>query len=599
MNNVVCILVDSVFWEAIGNNRCAVSPTPFIDSLKNESLIATNLYSHGPYTDAATRSLFTGRNCLDDFGYYFKWNTSPITHHKMFHDAGFETIALGYTYGMWGPTITDCIDKHIYTTGMKFGSEWGGIFAYYYDVIKNRSLDSDDYLLLKERFSLLFCVWIKYYDDLINEPISSIALKENIKGIDLLASKAFLIKEHEKFQSNPKGYIDDFLDKGLSHPLCDFNNIDISTTIDVDYLNKVTKDYKSLFRTIHRNNIKANLFRLFPSPKRLFNAIQKKRETGDSSYFQFLVNYKMCLDSVPQMIRDWQKVGWQNTSCSRFQLRLAAEEILPNRTSDKPFYLTFHLEEPHYRLAFFSYNIKDDNLIDEEMQLLSSYVNKLGTHFKGNLVYYLSLRYVDYCIEEFCDSLKRQGLWDNTTLLLLSDHGSSFSHYPLHNTRVNNFDEECYHIPLLIRHPGMSPCEIKSYQYSKDIFPTVFEILGLRPLKDFKGRSMLSEINSRDFVLSEYMGPGCPDLLHKRIWFRIKDSRYIVAYKVGIYENFSDGELACVYDLKNDPKGYYNKCSTIDIKQIEYLLLHIKTRFEEIKSDSYSFIRGLREASSF
>ena len=89
-NNAICFFVDSVVWDYIGNAKEEVSPTPFLDSLKKEGLVANNLYSHGPYTDAATRSLFTGRNCLDDYGYYFKLNTAPINHYKLFHDSGYE-----------------------------------------------------------------------------------------------------------------------------------------------------------------------------------------------------------------------------------------------------------------------------------------------------------------------------------------------------------------------------------------------------------------------------------------------------------------------------------------------------------------------------
>ena len=68
-NNVICILVDSVIADYFGKTRCFESPTPFIDSLRSEGLVANNMYSHGPYTDAATKSLYTGRNCLDDFAF--------------------------------------------------------------------------------------------------------------------------------------------------------------------------------------------------------------------------------------------------------------------------------------------------------------------------------------------------------------------------------------------------------------------------------------------------------------------------------------------------------------------------------------------------
>ena len=94
MNNVVTLLIDSVLWECVGNTRCKISPTPFMDSLKRESITASNLYSHGPYTDAATKSLYTGTNCLDDFGYYFRLNTAKSNHFKVFHQSiGYHNIS--------------------------------------------------------------------------------------------------------------------------------------------------------------------------------------------------------------------------------------------------------------------------------------------------------------------------------------------------------------------------------------------------------------------------------------------------------------------------------------------------------------------------
>lgn len=84
------------YMELCRKNRAYVSPTPFLDSLRSESLVTTKLYSYAPYTDAATRSLFTGRNCLDDYGYFFRTNTSPINHYKAFHDLGYETYDFNY-----------------------------------------------------------------------------------------------------------------------------------------------------------------------------------------------------------------------------------------------------------------------------------------------------------------------------------------------------------------------------------------------------------------------------------------------------------------------------------------------------------------------
>ena len=128
-NNAIFFFVDSVTWNSIETNQAKVSPTPFLDSLKGECITTTKLYSHGPYTDAATHSLFTGRDCLDDFGYFFKLNTAPIHHYKAFHDAGYETYDFNYPYYIIGNDVANYIDHSIYSSGFIYGSEWGGSSA--------------------------------------------------------------------------------------------------------------------------------------------------------------------------------------------------------------------------------------------------------------------------------------------------------------------------------------------------------------------------------------------------------------------------------------------------------------------------------------
>jgi len=130
-NNVISLFIDSVTWESVGTTRAKVSPTPFLDSLKRESVTASKLYSHGPYTDAAKTSLFTGRNCLDDFGYLFRENSSPITDFKLFHDAGYETYCVTYPFWLYGKNMRKHIDHQIYTASFVYASEWNGAFKYY------------------------------------------------------------------------------------------------------------------------------------------------------------------------------------------------------------------------------------------------------------------------------------------------------------------------------------------------------------------------------------------------------------------------------------------------------------------------------------
>lgn len=597
-NNAILFMIDSVVWESVGSNRCEVSPTPFMDSLKNEGLWTTNLYSHGPYTDAATRSLYTGRNTLDDFGYFFKLNASPINHYRAFKENGYETIGFYYPYYMMGKNVTHDIDKLYFKTGFEFGSEWGGIFSYYFDIHKKRELNDDEFLMLSKRMELLFDVWCHFYDELLIHGAFVCNMEDILAKADIKSGKETIYEEKHRFESDRKAYLEDFLEKGLDHRLNNLNDVSIDNRISREYLDYVYSAHKRFFSQLQWNNFKANVFKTMPTPRRILYSIKRYLKYKDLNELEYWKNYFGGLFFFKQVKARWGTKRWQNMPSTQFQLDFVEREILPNRSKEKPFFLCLNIEEAHNNLSFFTYDIQDDKLINDEILMLYDYVRLLGTNFKGNLVYYLGLRYMDYCIEKFCNYLKTQGLWDNTSILFTADHGSSYTFYPVHNQRVNNFYDECYHIPVLIRHPGMTPKEIDSYHYSKDILPTFMDILGLNLSPYFKGTSMIRPSDPHEFILHEYMGPGCPDIIERPVWFSIRDHKYVVAYKVKLFDDFEKGDMCEVYDLTLDPNQFYNIADKVEYSAIQYLLEHIRQRYFELREETSRYYEKLKSSES-
>lgn len=589
--NAITILVDSVIWDCVGTTRCKVSPTPFLDSLKNESVTAKKLYSHGPYTDAATRSLYTGRRCLDDFSYYFKLNTSPTNHYKVFHDNGYETIGLYYPYYMVGDEMRKSIDHTYYTAGFIFGSEWGGCFYYYADIIKTRKLNEQEITLLKKRMEMMLCIWIRFYKDSIDNPETIGMIADVVGMFDVKHALQTLEEQKLLFEQNPIDYLYDFLAKGKSHILATLDGIDVDVKIDRRFLEEnVYKYYEDFFSYASKINFKANWWKNRPSLKRTLSCISKYIKTRDKNDIMLLANYLICINSINN-VKKQSKNHWQDLPSARTQLDFASNLLENRKDNGKPFYMSLHFLEPHNYVSFFSFDKKDRGVLDEEFKMLFDYCKELGSNFIGNLAYFLSIRYTDYCIERFCKKLKELGLWDNTALTILSDHGSSYSFYPLHGPHVNCFDEECYHVPVLIRTPKGKGVEITDYHNSLDVLPTLYDLMGFEKPDEVLGVSMLNKsVQSKDYVMTEYMGPGCPDLLSRPIWFSIRDAHYSIGYKVGIYQTFEEGELCEVYDLNKDPNGYYNRVKTICRSDLDYLLVHLKSRFDEVKIDAKCFI---------
>ncbi len=590
--NAITILVDSVIWECVGTTRAGISPTPFCDSLKRESLTASKLYSHAPFTDGATRSLYTGRNTLDDYSFFFKLNSSPINHFQLFHDQGYETYGFYYAYYMYGKKIRESIDHSFYTGDMIFMSEWH-TFSFFATILQKRELKEYEMNLLKLRMDLMFEVWKQLYNDVISEPHTITLIKAPFELFNSNEALKRLDELYFRYQKDKPAFIIEFLqNKGKEFQAITQDNFD--ALMDRRFFDReVFGKYNYFFKKATRLNIKANICKSAPSVKRVAYGIKRYLKTKNIDELKFLANYYSLLRSIKAMKKQSHLYEWKTESSSQMQMGLAAE-ILRNRKSDKPFYMSLHVLDPHNYLSCFTFDQQDPHLVEEEINVLNKYLDELGSGFKGNVLYYLSLRYTDYCIEKFCRKLKEMNLWDTTALMVVADHGSSYSFSPLHGARVNTFDDECYHIPLTIRVPGTQAVEINHFCNSKDVLPTFMDMLGLPLHSDFRGHSLLDKNHKwPDYVLTEYTGPGCPEVRGRRLWFSCRDKKYMVAYRVAVYENFEDGELVEVHDLIKDKDCYYNLNNSIDKSKIKYLLDIIEKRFEEVKVDSQTFIDNL------
>ena len=92
------------------------------------------------------------------------------------------------------------------------------------------------------------------------------------------------------------------------------------------------------------------------------------------------------------------------------------------------------------------------------------------------------------------DSLKDRGLYENTLIVLTSDHGEEFAeHDPryFYNKHGHSTFEEMVRVPLIVKLPGgrLAGTQIESVTRAIDVMPTVLELVGAVP----DGHSMQGE----------------------------------------------------------------------------------------------------------
>ena len=186
----------------------------------------------------------------------------------------------------------------------------------------------------------------------------------------------------------------------------------------------------------------------------------------------------------------------------------------------------------------------------------------------NNLValYDAELAYLDDQIGRLVSELKRQGLFDQTILILTSDHGELFGEHGLANHFKSLSDEEI-HVPLIMHYPGTIPAgrRVRAPVELSDILPTLFDLLDFGPAPAMDGTSLRpllrvdgsGDRDGPDAAFSFLIRKPDRDYPHTApgnlIGIRTLDLKYVWS---------STGQHA-YYDLRVDPGAANNEYGTV------------------------------------
>lgn len=150
---------------------------------------------------------------------------------------------------------------------------------------------------------------------------------------------------------------------------------------------------------------------------------------------------------------------------------IAAADRWLNQVSAGPFFLFLHLYDPH-----------------SPYEAPEPFFSKYPDRYDGEIAW------VDHLLGSFFESLKRRGIYENSMIIVLSDHGEGLNDHGEEEHGIFLY-REALQVPLLVKLPQGSDggATVRTPVQLVDVFPTLLErVVSKVPEHDAGARSLLS-----------------------------------------------------------------------------------------------------------
>jgi len=188
------------------------------------------------------------------------------------------------------------------------------------------------------------------------------------------------------------------------------------------------------------------------------------------------------------------------------------------------------------------------------------------------------IRYLDGEIERLFAFLDREGLYEDSVVVVTADHGEQIYEYGQHNHGYSVHNVEV-HVPLMVRVPGTPLGTSDALVSTVDILPTILDALSIEVRHPIQGVSLLRDIDVRR-ERGVYSGTTYWGNMKS---FTRSDGRKLVVSYDGDDERSAS---VAIYDSLGD----YLERSPLDAE--DELLRDLQSRFDAVHEESVALGAG-------
>jgi len=193
--------------------------------------------------------------------------------------------------------------------------------------------------------------------------------------------------------------------------------------------------------------------------------------------------------------------------------------------------------------------------------------------------YYGLITHLDEKIGEIINSLKNNGLFDNTIIVYAADNGLAIGSHGLLGKQ--NLYEHSMKVPLIICGPGIPKGKVSdALVYLFDIYPTLAEVCSLPSPAGIDGKNLLPVIS------------GQSDEVRSSLFTVYRNTVRAVRTKEWKLIRYPERDYSQLFDLKNDPWELNNLSGNPGYQPKIEAMLELMQKWQETVNDTISLTAG-------